>query len=131
MSSSKERQKGSTVCALEKLRSNIRYRIERQPETIETSCQELQAVLQDRIQSLVSAMETGNAEAIKEMLGDVMYPMCVARDDDDNRSEGVAALNMWDKIMFYAVKVGVTFEGIVNLRGDDQQTKRDHGLSIG
>jgi len=98
--------------ALERLRANVRYRIERQPGTIETSWQELRAVLQDRIQSLVSAMETGDAGAVKEMLGDVMYTMCAARDDDGDGSEGVAALSMWDEIMFHAVKVGVTFEGM-------------------
>ena len=98
--------------ALERLRVNVRYRIERQPETIETSWQELRAVLQDRIQSLVSAMECGNIDTVKEMLGDVMYTMCAARDDDSDRSGSVAALSMWDEIMFHAVKVGVTFEGM-------------------
>ena len=99
--------KGETVGidrALEKLRANVRYRMERQPGTIETSWQELRAVLQDRIQSLVSAMESGDVEAVKEMLGDVMYTMCVARDDDGDRSEGVAALSMWDEIMFMRSK---------------------------
>ena len=98
--------------ALEKLRANIRYRIERHPGTIETSWQELRAVLQDRIKSLVSAMETGDVGTVKETLGDVMYTMCAARDDDSNRGEGVAALSIWDKIRFHAVKVGVTFEGM-------------------
>ena len=98
--------------ALERLRANISYRIERQPETIETSWQELRAVLQDRIQSLVSAMEIGNVEAVNKMLGDVMYTMCAARDNGGDRSEGVTALSMWDEIMFHAVKVRVTFEGM-------------------
>ena len=82
--------KGETIGidrALEKLRANVRYRMERQPETIETSWQELRAVLQDRIQSLVSAMEIGEVGAVKEMLGDVMYTMCAARDDDSDKAK--------------------------------------------
>ena len=57
-------------------------------------------------------MESGDTGAVKDMLGDVMYTMCATRDDDGDRSEGVAVLSMWDEIMVHAVKVGVTFEGL-------------------
>ena len=38
--------------------------------------------------------------------------MCAARDDEEDVSEGVSALSMWDEIMFHAVNVGVPFEGM-------------------
>ena len=69
-------------------------------------------MLQGRVQSLVSAMGTGDVEAVEEALGDIMYTMCAARDDEEDSSEEVEALSMRDEIRFHAVKVGVTFEGV-------------------
>ena len=98
--------------AMSKLRDNVRFRAQRQPETIERSWQELRTVLQDRIQALTMEIEAGNAWRVCEALGDVMYTMCTARDEKEEGSEGVLALSMWDEIMFHAVKVGVRFEGM-------------------
>ena len=38
--------------------------------------------------------------------------MCAARETEEQDSEEVAVLSMWDEIMFHAVKVGVTFDGM-------------------
>ena len=60
--------------AISRLCANVRYcRVERQPETIETSWQELRAVVQDQIQSTVSRIEADDMLGVKEAMGDVMY----------------------------------------------------------
>ena len=111
--------------AFSRLRTNVRYRMERQPETIETSWQELRAVVQDQIQSLVARVEADDKMGVKEALGDVMYTMCAARDEEEGASEGVSALSMWDEIMFHAVKVGVTFDGMQK----EEETVADTGAA--
>ena len=68
--------------------------MERQPETIETTWQELRAVLQDQIQSPVTVIGAADGETVKEVLGDVIYTVCAARDDDEGKSDEIAALSM-------------------------------------
>ena len=111
--------------AVSRLRTNVRYRMERQPETIETSWQELRAVVQDQIQSLVAIIEADDKMGVKEALCDVMYTMCAARDEEEGASEGVSALSMRDEIMFHAVKVGVTFDGMQK----EEETVADTGAA--
>ena len=89
--------------------------MKRQPETIETSWQELSAVLQDQIQSLVHGSDWGRRRGVSQgSLRDVMHTMCAARDADEGESNEITALRMWEKIRFHAVKVGLTFEGMRN-----------------
>ena len=98
--------------------------MERHAATIETEWKELRAVLQDQMQSLVTEIEAGNAWGVMERLGDTMYTMCAARETDEQDSEEVAVLSMWDEIVFHAVRVGVTFEG-----GVEEETVADTGAA--